>query len=615
MALKRPPAVETVDPVEPVVHAPRAVTAATATVVLGKSSAWATWKFGNNEFQKEAWRLYDIVGELRFLAAWIGDSISQCRLYVTKIDKGEETGEVEDQRIAELASMPLGTGSQRDDNLRLLGIDLAVAGEAWIVGENAATPNPEGWFVLSGDQVKREGGIVTVRRPLQMGGEILRLTDGRDLLIRVWRPHPNDIYQSDSPTRSAIPPLREIELLTKREFAELESRLTGPGLMPMPEGFDFPHGEGEPEGVQGFMGQIQNVAAQNIQDQSSAAALVPIMFTVPDHMMENVDKIKPINFWSPLSDNILPMKQAAISRVAASFEIPSSLLGDGLGTANHWSAWAISEEGIKRIKPYLSCIADTLTRGFLIPLLEREGVADADRYAYTFDVSPLAVRPNRMDEAIQLWDRGLIAGTETVKSGAFTVEQMPQGQERVIELVYKAVAQAPTLITEPVIQQLLGLSSGPVPVSGGDEEQPAVEELPDVDRPADSMPDTLDDGPDDSPSAPGTSTMNPLHMAAKATVLRALELAGGRLVKVGDRKGHLAGVPHHELHTRVGPLLNHRIDPLLRGAWVHVETLAQDLGVPGSQLQYQLSTYCRDLLLTGTPHSDKRLAAWLKDVS
>src|SRR5690554_3923169 len=81
----------------------RGLTASTATVELGRESAWASWKFGNREWQTEAWRLYDIVPELRFLAGWIGDSVSQCRLYVTRVDEtGEETGEVEDRRISEI---------------------------------------------------------------------------------------------------------------------------------------------------------------------------------------------------------------------------------------------------------------------------------------------------------------------------------------------------------------------------------------------------------------------------------------------------------------------------------------------------------------------------------
>src|SRR5690606_5433411 len=98
----------------------RSLSSATAMVPLDSASSWKTWKFSNRDWQIEAWRLYDIVPEHRFLANWIGDSVSQARLFVTEVgETGEETGEVADPRIARLAAVPLGGGSQRDDNLRL----------------------------------------------------------------------------------------------------------------------------------------------------------------------------------------------------------------------------------------------------------------------------------------------------------------------------------------------------------------------------------------------------------------------------------------------------------------------------------------------------------------
>lgn len=612
MALKRP---RTPEVSEPGPAPTKALTAATANVVLGKSAAWGAWKFGNRDWQIEAWRLFDIVGELRFLAAWIGDSISQARLYVTRIsDTGEETGEVDDPRIAQLASVPLGTGSQRDDNLRLLGIDLAVAGEAWIVAEDGGKAKPKSWFVLSGGQIRREGGIVTVRRPLQAGGEPLRLTDGRDLLIRVWRPHPNDIWQSDSPTRSAIPPLREIELLTKREFAELESRLTGAGVWFLPEGLDFPRGTGSPEGMDGFLAHLQEVVAENIRDQSRASALVPVTVTVPDNHVENIDKFKPVHFWSELSNQILDLKKAAIARVAASFEIPSELLA--LGDSNHWTAWAVGEEGIKRIKPYLSTIADTLTRGFLIPVLEREGVADADQYAYVFDVSPLAVRPNRLEEALQLWDRGLLSGPEAVKLGAFTEDQMPQGRERIIELVYKAVSQVPTLLADPAIQQIIGLTE-PAPIAV---EVNPVAELPATPEPTTpGPPDNLNEGPSTTPPASPkaraltASVIDPaVLIGAKGAVLRALEIVGSRLVTRSQRKGHYAQVPKHEIHVKVGPLVPSRALRVLDGVWTQTDILATDLKIPEEALREQLHWYSLQLLVYGRAHRDEDLAEALE---
>jgi len=576
----------------------RAIAAATATVPLGPGSAWSSWKYGNRDWQIEAWRLYDIVGELRFLAGWIGDSVSQARLYVTEInDSGEESGEVTDAKISHLAAVPLGSGSQRDDNLRLMGIGLAVCGESWIVGEGGGTDDPENWFVVSPGQIRRTGADISVNRPMQVGGGVLTLTDGADLLMRAWRPHPNAIEQSDSPTRSAIPPLREIELLTKREFAELESRLTGAGVWFLPEGIDFPRGEGDPEGTTGFMALLQRAAAANIQDQSRASAMVPIMATVPDHLVEHLDKFKPTTFWSDLSDQIIPLKEKAIQRVGSAFEIPLELLV-GLGESNHWSAWAVGEEGIKRIKPYLATIADTLTRGFLRPALERAGVQDPERYAYAFDVAPLAVRPNRLTEALELSDRFMLTDEETVKSGAFTPGQMPDEAERLKMLLFRAVAKDPTLLSDPGVRAAIGITApvAPAPVA----EQPAI--------PAPPPPPVPDNAPPAEPP-PGSAAAERLRFAlVRSQVLRAMELAGGRLTTPGERRQRWATVARYDLHSRVGPITPDRADKELVGAWSQLPDVAAAMDLPADDLRRFLHGYCTELLTRGLAHSDDLLS-------
>src|SRR3990170_5743613 len=109
MALRRPKLEdETTGQSEPRRY-PAAIAAASAVVDLGSASSWKTWKFGNRDWQTEAWRLYDIIPELHFLAGRIGDSIAKARLYVTEVSQtGEETGEVEDEAISRLAAIPLG---------------------------------------------------------------------------------------------------------------------------------------------------------------------------------------------------------------------------------------------------------------------------------------------------------------------------------------------------------------------------------------------------------------------------------------------------------------------------------------------------------------------------
>lgn len=620
--------------------APRraSMVAATAMVDLGAASSWRTWKFGNKDWQSEAWRLYDIVPELHKISGRIGDSLAQARLYVTEVDDtGEETGEVTEDRIKRLAAVPLGTGAQRDDCLRLAGIDLAVGGECWIIGEGAAR-SPEkaegSWFVVTGSAFKREGDKLKVKRPKTRGGSYLELTDGADILIRCWNPHPNDTDQADSFTRSAIVPLREIELLTKREFAELDSRLTGAGILFLPEGVDFPREEGDPAGLAGFMAVMQRAAAASIRDQSDARAMVPIMATVPDAVLPYLDQLKPITFWSELSAEISNMKDKAIGRLASSTEIPAEVI-TGIGDANHWTAWLISDEGIRWIKAgYLGPIADALTRGFLRLALASMGVANPERYAFAFDTSTLAAKPNRLDEAVQLHDRFLIKDTEVVRAGAFDPDQMPTPEERAAQIVLKLLTTQPDLILDPEVQRLLGLpnvkSVGLPPTAdqnadGGD---PDPDEDTEGGAPNGGTPPAEPDASEtraltealgarvralEAPSMPALpSPQAVFNAAAKLTVYRALELAGGRLTTPQERRGRWSEVPRHELHHHVGPVTRDKAAKVTEDAWRHVPVLAADLGVNPADLRGLLEGYVLELLTRGIRHHDDLLYAALQ---
>lgn len=614
---------------------PNALVAATAVVDLGGASSWSTWKFGNSSWQKEAWRLHDIVPEFHFLCGRIGDSVSQARLFVTEVDEtGEETGEVEDDRIRRLAAVPLGTGSQRDDNLRLAGVDLSVGGECWIVGEGAAR-NPEAaegsWFVVTSNALSRQGEAIKVKRPRQRGGSELVLTDGVDVLIRCWRPHANDVDQADSFSRSAIVPLREIELLTKREFAELDSRLTGAGVWFLPESVDFPRTEGDPEGIAGFMAYMQRAAAASMANQGDARSMVPIMATIPDELLQYVDQLRPTTFWSELSAEIAPMKEKAIERLGTSAELPREVL-TGLSDGNHWTAWLITEEGIRWIKGYLGPIADALTRGFLRPALIAMGIQNPERYAFSFDTSTLAARPNRLEDAVALYDRFLLSDQEVVRSGAFDVSQMPTVAERAAQILLKLVQTQPDLILDPAVQELLGLpavrSVGLPPTADQNADgDPAEDEEPEQDGPPNGgeAPAEIEASQTraitaafhrrlalSTTPAPMPSPEAVFNAACKLMVLRALELAGGRLSSPQERRGRWAEVPRHELHHWVGPITVEKALKVTEGAWNHVGVAAADLGVNPDDLQRLLSGYVVELLTRGVRHHDDLLYAALR---
>lgn len=568
------------------------LTAAVSSVQM-TGAAWKQWTFGDRSWQGEAWRLYDITGQLRFVANWLGNSISRCRLYVAEVDEdGEATREVdaaEQPEIAALASGPLGRGPAKDESLRLLGINLFVPGEAFIVAEaDGNGPGLDRWFVVSGAQIKRQGDSIHVNRSQLQGGGVMTYREGTDLILRCWTPHPKATDEPDSPTRSALPDLREIEALRKREFAELDSRLAGAGMLGLPQEIDFPRNPDDAPGPAGFMSVIQRAMAASLADRSSAEAMVPIVFTAP---ADALDKIRHFTFWSDLSDQLLPLREAAVRSLAQSLDIPPEVML-GLGSANHWSAWAISEEAITtQVVPVLSRIADALTQGYLNAALEAMG-EDPERYVYEFDTAPLTTRPNRSADALNYHERMLISDSAAREAAAFGDGDVPEPDEVLRRMMIRAVEAQPGLLASPAVQQLLGLTIQIPPGLLDGLEGESDTGVPPGDVPAV----TQEESPPEQPVQ--TEDAAALYPVCNLAVRRALALAGSRLVPHRQRDRY-PNCAKHALHVRHGAVSRERANAVLAGAWDDLHAVADDLLVDASDLRDLLHGFAAELLTRG----------------
>jgi hypothetical protein len=609
----------------------RAITASVAEVNLDDAS-WQTWRAGDRDWQREAWRLYDIIGELRFVANRYAANISRCRLYVAEIDEnGDATKETKNRKIAVLAAGPLGQGSAKDEALRLLGINLFVAGEAFIVAEaDALEGGGDRWFVVSSGEISRIGDTITIRRSQLTGGDTRDMVyrPGVDLILRVWTPHPRRVNEPDSPTRSAIPSLRAIEAIWKRLFAELDSRLSGAGLLLMSQNFDFPRGDDDQPGLKGFQQLLTRAMSTALQDRSSAAAMVPIMATAPP---DEIDKIKHLTFWSDLSDQLLPLMEAAIKSLARSLDAPAEILL-GLTDVNHWSGWLVTEQEVgTHIAPSLARIADALSQGYLWGALEEIG-QDPDNYLYAFDHSVLVARPDRTADALNYYQAGLISEAAAVEMAGIREDQAPTDEERLRALATKLLLAAPQLIDNPMIRELVGFPE-PEPAeatAGTPTEEPAAEprepeeaETPNgpPERPAPEDEDTEANPPVRTAAAvngapmhldhnrrwetdekdPTRRTRAALGPVASLATVRALSVAGVRLVPRQQRDQY-AGVARHELHTRVGPVAVDVATKALRGAWDDLPTVAAELDVDPAALRDGLHGHAMALLTSGRPY-------------
>lgn len=571
----------------------RSLVAAAAQVPLDGASVQSL-KISNKEWQAEAWRLYDISGELRYVANRRGAQLSRVRFYAAQVDEmGAAGDEADDKQIQGLSETMFGGPAAKAEGLRLVGVQLFVAGECYIVAESVAEAASDKWYVVSPTDIKKEAGGLKVKKP---DGTWHELRNNTDLAFRVWTPHPKQYEEADSPTRSVLPVLREIERLTMLAFSQIDSRLISAGLLLLRQGIEFPHDADKPGGLQGLMDMILNAAKASLQGAGSAAGLVPILAEVPGDS-DISGAFAHIKFDTPLTAEIAAKIDQAIRRLALGLDAPPEVLL-GQGAANHWSAWAISEDEIKtQVEPVALRVADALTEAYFRPALKALN-KDPDKFTLWYDTAPIAVRPNRLDDAIKLYDKGALTQDALVMAGAFDDGDVAKDEERVKWMTWELVKLNPQLAADPEVQKILGLPPIALPAPPAPAGLPPApgEEL----APVEDIPE--DPGSGGSPAQEGEDAgFSVLLPAAEQVVMRALEVAGGRLLDRHSR-GKFSAVARHDLHTRVVARDRLHAEELLAGAFTHVPGLAAHYDIPAADLEYLLRGYCTELLVRGHPH-------------
>ena len=468
------------------------------------------------DWQADAWDMYDLVGEQRFLANNLAGRLSQASVYVgrqepggdspTRLEGSEEGEDREGESLTstEQAAVDLlaaigGSAGGMQQILQRLAINLFVPGEGWIVGippEKLETPEPgssqqspdglmltqrigdaegaEGvdssiavsdldWRMLSVSEVTRKSSEGTVVLELDEG--VTREFDPDEIyLIRVWRPHPRYWHLADSPTRASLPVLRELVGLTMHVAAQVDSRLAGAGLLALPQSVQRALAEqaGEDPDKAGdrFTESLIEAMLTPISDRSSASAVVPLVVTVPD---DAVEKIKHLTFSQPLDEAAQSMREEAIRRLALGQDAPPELLL-GTGGMNHWGAWLSQQETVStHLEPVLALICDALTTQYLWPALEQNGVSpeEAQEFVVWYDVDHLIARPNLSSDAMVLHERGVITDDTLRRVAGFDDTDAPEAvgeaekQDPALALVLDMVRAAPTLAVNPGLPNLV----------------------------------------------------------------------------------------------------------------------------------------------------------------
>lgn len=463
----------------------------------GKSEAWQT----------DAWDMFNLVGENRFLAVTLAQRMSQARFFVGKVaqDPTEEPEPVEDARFTDVLNSIGSSASARAQLIARLGVNLFVAGDGWLVGiprhliptslmvgtlsepvvDPGLLPQPEAdgtmniadldWRMMSISEVSTSGGEVQLRLGATAAETIVTSPDAL-ILIRVWRPHPHRWWEADSPVRSSLPVLRELVGLTMHVSAQIDSRLAGAGMLIVPQSAQRAlqiaagiEDDADTDSDQ-FTPALMEAMLKPISDRASASAIVPLIVTVPD---EACDKFKFISFDKPLDLELRELRAETIRRLALGLDAPPELLL-GTGSISHWGAWLVLEDVVKtHLEPPLALICDALTTQYLWPVLVDQGMRadEARQYVIWYDVSDLVVRPTRSADAQAMHAAGVISDAALRAANGFDDSDAPEdpATDYPVEVLMALdmVRANPVLMGNPglpqLVAQLRAVLSGNIP--------------------------------------------------------------------------------------------------------------------------------------------------------
>lgn len=539
---------------------------ASAVRIRAADSLWNTYRFTDETWQAECWRFFHITPELHYAADLIGSACSRVRIYVGGLDDlGRPTGEVDDDdAIMAVSDTLFGGPSAKSEALKAIGANLTVAGECYIIGRARRDLDADKWFVASTTELRRRVGQIVI----DFGYGPEKLLAGSDLVIRLWTPDPQRMRFSDSPTRACMNVLSELEQLEMYEFSQIDSRLSGAGIYFLPaEMSNGPANEADtPQSATDVFNMMGEAARASRTQRGSAASVVPMFAEVPGEFLKDLMD-KPVRFESELSDKLQGLKESAIRRLANGLNMPPEVLL-GMGDANHFSAWHIEESFVKiQIEPMMNRICDGLTQAYLKPLLKAMG-KDPDRYEFCFDTAPLTVRPNRLQDTLNLYERGIVSALAVLEAGNYNpATAAPSEEEDTRRFVRALMERDPTLIAVPQLVEAAGLDiEMPPPMAieavPGDPNAPGPPPPPRPDvntnkqTPTSGPPTTGAGGATGGGGTPilasGSITYAPdaVLAASNVVVRRALELVGGRLL-TRENRGRFPGTAKWDLHTKV----------------------------------------------------------------
>lgn len=453
-------------------------------------------------WQTESWDLRGEIGEFRFCGDRPARAASQATLFGAETGPDGDPIPTTNATVLAITEQLFGSQAQVAQVVHRAGQHLAFNGETLF--RFFQTEN--GRLQFDAHAVNELTGSAAGYK-LNDGMETRNLEED-EVVVRCWQPDPRAGALADCSARGVLGPARELKGLTEHTSAQIDSRLAGNGILFIPNNIQVMDGQVPAQSVESieagesfhpFLEALMEAMMTSIKDRAAASALVPLIAMLDS---EDIDKVKHMTFGSTLDPHAQELREEAIKRIALGMDSPPEVLL-GLGSANHWSAWQVSEDEVTMvIAPILATICHSITVGFLWPVLEQQGVPDYERFQIWFDTSKLSLRPDRSADSQTLYDKDAISLAALLRENGFDVSDLPSPEETRLRLLTALVKANPAFA--PQILPMLGIAFA-APAPEGEEPAPDAVPADDTSPPAEesrSIPDTQGDVPDNAPEAP-----------------------------------------------------------------------------------------------------------------
>lgn len=432
-------------------------------------------------WQTAAWDYFDEVGEVKYAFYVMANTVSRIRIYPGVVTDParppQHVNEVEsldpklrDCALAAMKKLASGPGGI-PTLLRDLALNLSVPGEGYLVQipERRGSELPESWAIYSSDAVKVDssGNVALKMRSDDKVSDYVTLP--RNAFVgRIWRSHPRYANEADSSMRGLLGLLEELMLLNRTVRATARSRLNA-GMLFLPDGLSVAQGEATPfpDDLDSTYGpdespsgtgdeedevevQLMDAMTTPIQDEDSAAAVVPLILRGPSELGTAIQLIK---FERSFDPALAARADKVLDRILGGLDIPKEVV-KGMADIKYSNAVVIDDQFFRsNVEPLTLMMVDALTTVYLRQYIVAHGFTrdDADKVVLWYDPADVVVRPNRNEDATQGFDRYAISAEAWRRTHGFSEDDAPD-EEEVVQRLVIAKGQIPDALTEALLR-------------------------------------------------------------------------------------------------------------------------------------------------------------------